>query len=261
MERLNLVVLMMVTGLSLVIYLILYRLYYHPLVQFPGPVLARATYAYEWYYDLVLGGQYTFKLRELHARYGSVIRLNPDELHFDDPDYYDEIFNITNGEAEKPYRVANVFGPYPAVLAFAFSNLHLLGLKLTLNQAIGTQGHHLHRIRRGALNPFFSKRSVLDLVPFIQTHIDRLCARFDAASKSAEPIDLKYCFAAVTLDIMNEYCFSKDSLTTMKPDFGRKSFEDIDSFLEISLLVSARGVPGFNRDSPCYCSRTLSLLN
>ncbi|PQE06289.1 benzoate 4-monooxygenase cytochrome P450 protein [Rutstroemia sp. NJR-2017a BBW] len=176
MEHPNFVVLMMVTGLSFVIYLILYRLYYHPLVQFPGPLLARATYAYEWYYDLVLGGQYTFKLRELHEKYGPVIRLNPDELHFNDPDYYDEIFNVTNGEAEKPYRVANVFGPYPA--------------------AIGTQGHHLHRIRRGALNPFFSKRSVLDLVPFIRTHIDRLCARFDAASKSSEPIDLKYCFAA-----------------------------------------------------------------
>ncbi|PQE31548.1 Trichodiene oxygenase protein [Rutstroemia sp. NJR-2017a WRK4] len=216
MERLNLIVLILVMGLSFVVYLVLYRLYYHPLAQFPGPTLARATYAYEWYYDLVLGGQYTFKLRELHEKYGPVIRLNPDELHFNDPDYYDEIFNVTNGEAEKPYRVANVFGPYPA--------------------AIGTQGHHLHRIRRGALNPFFSKRSVLDLVPFIQTHIDRLCARLDAASKSSEPIDLKYCFAAVTLDIMNEYCFSKDSLTTMKPDFGRKSFDDIDSFLEISLL-------------------------
>jgi hypothetical protein len=132
MERLNLVILAMVMGICFVVYLILYRLHYHPLVQFPGPVLARATYAYEWYYDLVLGGQYTFKLRELHAKYGPVVRLNPDELHFDDPNYYDEIFNVTNGEAEKPYRVANVFGPYPAVLGFAFSKLHPLGLRLTI---------------------------------------------------------------------------------------------------------------------------------
>lgn len=46
---------------------------------------------------------------------GPVIRLNPDELHFNDPDYYDEIFNVTNGRADKSARVANAFGPYPAV--------------------------------------------------------------------------------------------------------------------------------------------------
>lgn len=46
---------------------------------------------------------------------GPVIRLNPDELHFNDPHYYDEIFNNTNGKTEKPYKIANAFGPYPAV--------------------------------------------------------------------------------------------------------------------------------------------------
>ena len=49
---------------------VVYRLFFHPLASFPGPKLAIATYCYEWYYDLILGGQYTFKLKELHERYG-----------------------------------------------------------------------------------------------------------------------------------------------------------------------------------------------
>ncbi|ERF76671.1 hypothetical protein EPUS_02210 [Endocarpon pusillum Z07020] len=147
---------------------------------------------------------------------GPVVRLNPDELHFNDPHYYDEIFNIKNGKTEKPYNVANTFGPYAAV--------------------IGTVDHDLHRIRRGALNPFFAKRSVIEILPFVQDIIERLSDRYDAASKTAEPINLKYSYAALTLDIMNEYCFSKDTQTVMKSDYGRKSFDDVDSFLAISLV-------------------------
>lgn len=50
--------------------LALYRLYLHPLAQFPGPKLAAVTRWYEGYYDLYQSGQYTFKIAELHKQYG-----------------------------------------------------------------------------------------------------------------------------------------------------------------------------------------------
>jgi hypothetical protein len=48
---------------------IINRFFFHPLSSFPGPKLAIATYAYEWYYDLCSSGL-TFKLKELHKKYG-----------------------------------------------------------------------------------------------------------------------------------------------------------------------------------------------
>lgn len=47
-----------------------YRLFLHPLARFPGPKLATISRWYEAYYDVVLGGQYTSKIAELHKIYG-----------------------------------------------------------------------------------------------------------------------------------------------------------------------------------------------
>jgi hypothetical protein len=47
-----------------------YSVYFGPLAKFPGPKLAAATRLYEFYYDLILKGRYTWKIRELHQEYG-----------------------------------------------------------------------------------------------------------------------------------------------------------------------------------------------
>lgn len=54
-----------------VLSLIFYRLFLHPLARFPGPKLAAITRYYEAYYDMVQNGQYTFKIAELHNKYGT----------------------------------------------------------------------------------------------------------------------------------------------------------------------------------------------
>jgi hypothetical protein len=51
----------------------LYQAYFSPLAKFPGPKLAAFTFWYEFYHDVVLGGQYVFKIKELHEQYGNVI--------------------------------------------------------------------------------------------------------------------------------------------------------------------------------------------
>jgi hypothetical protein len=53
-----------------VVVLSCYRLVFSPLAKFPGPKLAASTLWYEFYYDVVKRGQYTFKIRDLHEQYG-----------------------------------------------------------------------------------------------------------------------------------------------------------------------------------------------
>lgn len=47
-----------------------YRLFISPLAKFPGPKLAGLTKWYEFYYDIVLPGQFTFQIQKLHKLYG-----------------------------------------------------------------------------------------------------------------------------------------------------------------------------------------------
>ena len=56
--------------LAYCISLAVYRLYFSPLAKFPGPKLAALTLWYEFYYDVIQRGRYTWKIAELHERYG-----------------------------------------------------------------------------------------------------------------------------------------------------------------------------------------------
>ena len=47
-----------------------YRLCLHPLAKFPGPKIAAVTSLYEAYHEILLNGQYSKKISELHDIYG-----------------------------------------------------------------------------------------------------------------------------------------------------------------------------------------------
>lgn len=47
----------------------------HPLSRIPGPKLAAATYLPEFYYDVICGGKYTTKIREMREIYGRINRF------------------------------------------------------------------------------------------------------------------------------------------------------------------------------------------
>lgn len=58
-------------ALSFLVSVAVHRLFFSPIAQFPGPRLAAVSFLYECYYDVVCKGQYTWKIQELHRRYGT----------------------------------------------------------------------------------------------------------------------------------------------------------------------------------------------
>ena len=93
----------------------------------------------------------------------------------------------------------------------------LFGITLGM---FGTVSHDLHRLRRAALNPYFSKQSVTRLTPLIQSRIDALCGRLTEAQITGEPLNLAMAYSALTADIVTKYSFGKSYGFLATPDFG-----------------------------------------
>lgn len=75
----------------------------HPLHHIPGPLLAKATYLYEVYFDLIKGGQYTQEIQRLHDIYGPLVQINPEGLHSNDPHFIDEVYSGGIRKRNKPF--------------------------------------------------------------------------------------------------------------------------------------------------------------
>ncbi|KAI8625210.1 cytochrome P450 [Xylariaceae sp. FL1651] len=174
-----------------IIYTVFWRLYLSPIAHIPGPRLAALTLLYEIYYDAWLGGQYTFKIIELHKQYGPIIRISPWELHISDPDFYDTIY--------PSYSASRRSDKYPYYTRY-------IGLDFS---GFGTVEHDLHHKRRSALQPYFSTASVRRLQPVMQERIDVLLKRMNGFKDTDEVFSATSMFSAFTNDLVSTYCFAR----------------------------------------------------
>jgi len=57
-------------GLLWTAVIVIHRLYFSPLSKFPGPKLAAATLWYEFYFNIIRGGQFMWEIERMHKKYG-----------------------------------------------------------------------------------------------------------------------------------------------------------------------------------------------
>ncbi|KAK6225057.1 hypothetical protein QIS74_03384 [Colletotrichum tabaci] len=184
------------------------RLYFSPISHIPGPRLAALTQYYEFYYDIVLRGQYTFKIIEMHREYGPVVRISPWEVHVGDPEFFPELYTGPGRPREKWAFYTQQFGSPESALA-------------TIN-------HEHHRLRRSALNPFFSTQTVRKLQPVIEERVDALLRRLlDHGQRAKEPLDVMYPFSAFTNDVINQYSFARSDHLIEDQNFGKEVTDNL----------------------------------
>ncbi|KAF7190513.1 Cytochrome P450 monooxygenase [Pseudocercospora fuligena] len=198
-----------------------YRLFFHPLSTFPGPKLAACTLWYEFYYDVVLEGQWTFRIQAMHEKYGPIVRINPHELHIRDPDFYQAIYAPPGG-----YNKRNKYQWFYNMAAAPGS-------------IFSTVDHDMHRIRRKPLDNFFSKKAVMDLEPTIREKVEKLSDRLAKAAEKRAVVRIDCAFMALTMDIICSYCFGSDRKYLDNDDFGLQWKEVINGAWQKGALIRA----------------------
>ncbi|KAI9704833.1 MAG: hypothetical protein M1836_006613 [Candelina mexicana] len=176
-----------------------YSVYFGPLSKIPGSKLAAATYWYEIYYDAYKPGLYWQVVREMHKTYGPIVRVNPNEVHFNDPEYYDKIYNNT-GKWDKDVRAARQF----------FS-------KGSIASAIA---HDVHKGRRSILNAYFSKSNMDGLQPGMKWHLEKMCRRIGEYKEKGKAVPLNLALASLAADIVTSYLLPQPYYLLDTPDFS-----------------------------------------
>ncbi|CAO1597228.1 hypothetical protein XANCAGTX0491_001048 [Xanthoria calcicola] len=207
---------LIIAPLALAAYLVIlgvYRLYLHPIAGYPGPKLAALTTWYQAYYDIWLGGQFFLRIEEMHAQYGPVVRINPHELHFNAPDFIDEIYAGPSRPRDKdPWNTR---------------------INLMRQSTVSTIPHDLHRGRRAPMGKYFSKSNIRRLDSTIQENLGEFLERLEKSRSSREVIPLTHAFRALTCDIITSYSFGACSGFLSREDYNAPLWEAIYSSLKL----------------------------
>ncbi|KAI2616722.1 cytochrome P450 [Hypoxylon sp. NC1633] len=195
-----------VTSICLIAGLVstVHRLYMSPLSRFPGPKLAALTTLYEAYFDLVSngGGQFAFQVKALHAKYGPIVRVGPNEVHIDDPEYYNVVY--TKSTSTRPIDKLEKYK-------------HRFGMP---EATISTVEGEKHRARRAAVAPFFSKSRINSLNDTLTEIMERISYRLKHEyAGTGRPIDVCSLWGTLTADVVSELAFARSTRFSVAPDF------------------------------------------
>ncbi|TCD70358.1 hypothetical protein EIP91_003710 [Steccherinum ochraceum] len=194
----------------------IYNLWFHPLALagFPGPKIATGSLWWKrWHYNVTR--DHIPALFELHAKYGSVVRVAPNELHFSDPDAYGELYSPNR----RWLKQENLYGK----LVEGESTWNFLDYPSA-------------KKRREVLLSHFSRKSVIELQYLVQDRLDILCDAIAQNDLYGKPSDFTHAFRCFALDTITSVCFAKPVEATRAPGLKSPMMISMDKALPILQL-------------------------
>lgn len=130
---------------------------------------------------------------------GPIIRISPDELHINDAEFLDKLYN-NEGKWNKHAWATDAFGVPKATVA--------------------TVDHDWHKRRRAAISPYFSKPNVANKQDILRRGAFKLCDRLDEYNGSDNTVNLSHAMGAMARDVAGEFLLNRQYNNLDSPDFN-----------------------------------------
>jgi cytochrome P450 len=171
---------------------IIYNLFFSPLARFPGPKL--------WAISSIpcrlsiLRGRHHLDVLDLYEKYGSVVRLGPNELAFNNPQAWRDIYAHRQLNGCLPKDRAR-YRPAPN----------------GVDSLVTLIDNDVHASHRKMLAHCFSDRSLREQEDLVQVYVDKLnkCLRYLINSGQAEKMDIKAWMNCTTIDVLGDLMFGE----------------------------------------------------
>ncbi|KAF2095599.1 averantin oxidoreductase, partial [Rhizodiscina lignyota] len=171
--------------------IVVYRLYFHRLAKYPGPFLNKISPVPAIYY--LLRGRLPMATIAMHRKYGSVVRVMPNELSFDSAQAWEDIYGHRQGHLnmhKDPIHVGSV-DPIPGVT--------------TLTMADDAN----HARQRRAMAYSFSQKALEDQEHIVQGYVNVLIQKLGEMGKRSEEFNLVNWLNFTTFDIIGDLAFGE----------------------------------------------------
>ncbi|KAK7911937.1 cytochrome P450 [Apiospora marii] len=161
--------------------LVVWRIYVSPASNIPGPAMAGATLWYEFYHWFVKDDWYEH-LQALHDRYGPVVRIGPNEVHFVDHEFCLRLHNRAD-----LLKCPTYYRPIRDLLG-------------------GITDPHRYRQRKALMKPLFRGETLSSYASGpMNSLVEALQARLLLEASRGRPTNLTHIMWAFSADIMTSY--------------------------------------------------------
>ncbi|KAI4269755.1 MAG: hypothetical protein LQ337_007094 [Flavoplaca oasis] len=207
----NFIVLILSTFIPLLSFAI-YRIFFHPLANIPGPILAKVTSL--WHIYQTFQGKDCSLVQELHRKYGKVVRIGPN------------IVDIADGAALGPIYVER--GGF--MKTSDYHNFHVDGFPTIFS----TSDPAYRAPRAKAVAPLFSVGAIRRESHLISACVERFVKRLQQSrtDSKSRPVDLQEPARLLGFEVVNAYLFRHEYPDKVDGASGKSIIPWLNAFVD-----------------------------